>query len=326
MSVTDIAGDEAIGPATSTIRRSSMRVFVTGATGWVGSAVVPELIGAGHEVVGLARSEGAAAALVAAGAEALRGDLGDPESLRSGAAGSDGVIHLAYNHDFSDMTGAAQTDLRAIETLGAALAGSGRPLVIASGVVLVGGDRLATEADTGDASAPGGHRVRAAHATLDLAERGVRSAVVRLAPSVHGEGDPHFVPALIEIARRSGVSGYVDRGANRWPAVHRLDAAALFRIAVEDAPAGTVLHAIAEEGVPVREIAEVIGARLGLPVRSIAPSEAADHFGFLAGFLTLDAPTSSAVTRGRFGWEPVQPGLLADIEQHYFEPAELPLA
>jgi nucleoside-diphosphate-sugar epimerase len=296
-----------------------MRVFVTGGTGWIGSAVVPELLRAGHEVIGLSRSNEAAGALAAEGAQTLRGQLGDLDALRSGVADSDGVVHLAYNHDFSDMEGAARTDLLAIETLGAALAGSGRPLVIASGVVRAGVGRVATEEDLGDSSSPGGHRLRAASATLGLAEHGVRSAVVRLAPSVHGQGDPHFVPALIETARRTGVSGYIGEGRNRWPAVHRLDAARLFRRAVEDAAPASILHAVAEEGIPVRDIAQVIGERLGVPVRGFSAAEAPDQFGFLERFLALDAPTSSALTRSRYGWEPVEPGLLEDLMQHYFE-------
>jgi nucleoside-diphosphate-sugar epimerase len=293
-----------------------MRVFVTGASGWIGSAVVPELIGAGHQVVGLARSEASAAALAAAGAEVQRGALDDLDSLRAGAAASDGVIHLAYIHDFANFVAAAQTDLRAIETLGAALAGSGRPLVIASGVLGLPAGRLVTERDM---PAPAAGRIANAHAVLAFAARDVRSAVVRLAPSVHGEGDYGFIARLIEIARERGVSGYIDDGSNCWPGVHRLDAARLFRLALEGAPAGTVLHGVADEGVPIRAIAEVIGRHLDLPVVAIPREEAGAHFGWLGNFLAFDVRASNALTRELVGWQPAQPGLIADLGQgHYF--------
>ena len=296
-----------------------MRVFVTGATGFIGSAVVPELIGAGHQVVGLARSDASAAALVAAGAEVQRGTLDDLDSLRAGAAASDGVIHLAFIHDFSQYDAAAQTDLRAIETIGAVLEGSGRPFLMTSGTLGLPAGRVGTEQDDLDPASPMAPRIPSALAAHALVKRDVRASAVRLAPSVHGEGDHGFVAALIEVARAKGVSGYVGDGANRWPAVHRLDAAHLFRLALERAPAGSVLHGVADEGVPVRAIAEVIGRHLDLPVVSIATEDAAEHFGWLIMFLAADIPASSDLTRELVGWQPTHPGLIADLDQgHYF--------
>ena len=297
-----------------------MLVFVTGATGFVGSAVVRELLEAGHEVGGLARSDRSADTLAAAGAGVHRGSLQDLASLRAGAAGSDGVVHTAFIHDdFTQMAAAGRTDLGAVETLGAALEGSGRPLVVTSGTALVAPGRLATEADRSDPDAAGAHRVASDAATLSLAGRGVRTSLLRLPPSVHGEGDHGFVPFLIDIARRTGVSAYIGDGTNRWPTVHRLDAARLYRLALEAAPAGATLHAVAEEGVPTRDIAEVIGRHLDLPLRALSPAEAGDHFGWLAAFFAADVPASSALTRERMGWEPVQPTLIEDLEQgHYF--------
>jgi nucleoside-diphosphate-sugar epimerase len=300
-----------------------MRVFVTGATGWIGSAIVPELIDAGHQVVGLARSDRAAAALESAGADVHRGALDDLDSLRSGAAAGDGVIHTAFIHDFSRLDSAGRTDLRAVQTLGAALEGSGRPLVIASGTALVAPGRVATEEDSSEPGSAGSHRVASEHAAIALASRGVRSSVVRLPPSVHGEGDHGFVPVLIGTARTTGVSGYIGDGSNRWPAVHRLDAARLFRLAVEAAPAGSVLHGVGEEGVPVRDIAAVIGRHLNVPVVSVSPEQAGDHFGWLAGFLAGDVPASSALTQERMGWSPVHAGLTEDLGHgHYFQAAQ----
>ena len=292
-----------------------MRVFVTGASGWIGSAVVPELLGAGHQVVGLARSDASAAALAATGAEVLRGDLDDLDTLRAGAANSDGVIHLAFIHDFTQFEASVQADARAIETMGTTLAGSGKPLVIASGTPALPG-RVATERDE---SAPGGpvaSRDANAQTALGMAARGVRSSVVRLPRSVHGDGDEHgFVPRLIGVARDKGVSGYVGDGASRWPAVHRLDAAQLFRLALEQAPAGSVLHAVADEGVPVRDIAAVIGRHLHLPVASLP----AEDFGFLGAVFAVDQPASSVLTRELLGWRPAQPGLIEDLDKgHYF--------
>ena len=305
-----------------------MRVFVTGASGWIGSAVVPELLGAGHRVVGLARSDSSAEALLAAGAEVQRGDLGDLDVLRSAAEASDGVIHLAFRHDIAFSGGfesAAEADRNAIETFGDALAGSDRPFVIASGTLGAAVGRLATEAD-GHTEGPvdewgPGPRARRANAetTLGLASRGVRSSVVRLPPTVHGDGDHGFLSTIVGIARDKGVSGYIGDGANRWPAVHQVDAAHVFRLALEQAPAGSTLHAVADEGVPVRAIAEVIGRHLDVPVVSIAPAEAGGHFSWLAGFLGIDSPASSAVTRELLGWQPTQPGLLDDLDKgHYF--------
>jgi nucleoside-diphosphate-sugar epimerase len=297
-----------------------MRVFVTGATGFIGSAVVRELIAAGHQVTGLARSDSAAAALAAAGAEVHRGSLEDPASLGSGAAAADGVIHTAYIHDFSasnDAAAYARIDRRAIETIGEALAGSGRPLVVATGVVHTPG-RPATEEDDAPDN-PAYPRVSEPVA-LSFAGRGVRVSVVRLPLSVHGEGDHAFIPALIGIARATGRSGYVGDGSNRWAAVHRLDAAHLFRLALETAPAGARLHAVGDEGVPFRDIADVIGRHLGLPVTALQPAEAQDHFGLFALFASMDAPASAALTRERFGWQPVHPGLLPDLDEgHYFK-------
>ncbi|MFJ8495158.1 SDR family oxidoreductase [Streptomyces sp. NPDC094038] len=295
-----------------------MRVFVTGATGFIGSAVVRELLGAGHQVLGLARSDAAEAALKEAGAEAHRGDLDDVDGLRVAADATDGVVHTGFNHDFSDPHGALRTELAALAALGDALADSGRPLVISSVTGLLAPGRLGTEADGPDPAAPGAHRGEPERAALALADRGVRVSAIRL-PSVHGVGDHAFVPHLIDIARDKGVSAYLGEGVNRWSAVHRLDAARLYRKAVEAAPAGAVLHAAAEDGVRLRDIAEVIGRRLGVPVVSLAPEEAAAHFGWIARFVGNDNPTSSAATRERYDWRPEQPGLLADLDQdHYF--------
>jgi nucleoside-diphosphate-sugar epimerase len=293
-----------------------MRVFVTGASGWIGSAVVPELIGAGHHVVGLARSVASAAALAAAGARVHRGTLDDLDSLRSAAAASDGVIHLAFKHDIAfsgDYQGAADADRRAVETLGEALAGSDRPFVIASGTAGVAPGRVATERDGhGGGTNP---RLATAELTLSLAARRVRSSVLRLPPTVHGEGDNGFMATLVGIARQEGVSGYIGDGSNRWPAVHRLDAAQLFRLALEGAPGGSTLHAVADEGVAIRAIAEVIGRHLDLPVAAVPP----EHFTWLGGFLAIDGPASSTLTRQMLGWQPTQPGLIDDLEKgHYF--------
>jgi nucleoside-diphosphate-sugar epimerase len=304
-----------------------MRVFVTGASGWIGSAVVPELIGAGHQVIGLARSDASAAALTAAGAEVHRGTLDDLDSLASAAAASDGVIHLAFKHDVAfsgDFQGAADADRRAVEALGEALAGSDRPFVLASGLLGLTPGRVATERDGhGPASTAvgGGPQTRLATAELVLsfASRGVRASVLRLPPTNHGDGDNGFLAALVGIARDTGVSGYIGDGTNRWPAVHRLDSARLFRLALETAPAGSTLHAVADEGVPIHEIAEVIGRHLELPLVSISPEDAGEHFAWLGGFVGLDSPASSALTRELMAWQPTHPGLIDDLDRgHYF--------
>ncbi|MGC5014530.1 SDR family oxidoreductase [Streptosporangium sp. DT93] len=305
-----------------------MRVFVTGASGWIGSAITPELIGAGHRVVGLARSDASAAALIRAGAEVVRGTIDDLDVLREAAAASDGVVHLAFNHDIAFQGGfqiAADADRRAVETFGEALAGSGRPFVLASGLLGITPGRMSTEED-GRTSVPSPThltgaetRMGTARLALGLAGRGVRSSVVRLPPTVHGEGDHGFVAALVGVARDRGVSGHVGDGSQRWPAVHRADAAHLFRLALEDAPAGSLLHAAADQGVPIRSIAEIVGRHLDLPVRSVPAGDADEHFGWLAGVLSTDNPASSERTRALLGWHPTGPGLVEDLEKgHYF--------
>lgn len=299
-----------------------MRVFVTGATGFIGSAVVPELIVAGHEVAGLARSDASADALAAFGAEVVRGSIDDLSVLRTAASASDGTIHLAFKHEeaFSgDYPAATSADRRVIETLGAALTGSGRPLVIATGLSGHPAGVRVSEADLPDTGSVAGERMLAEQLVRSLALSGVRTSSVRLAPTVHGDGDRAFVATLVAIACDRGVSGYIGEGQNHWPAVHRLDAARLFRLALERAPAGSVLHGVADEGVPFRQIAETIGRHLGVPTVSVPAERAGDHFGWLAGFAALDVRASSARTRELLGWEPTHPGLLGDLEQgHYF--------
>jgi nucleoside-diphosphate-sugar epimerase len=297
----------------------NMRVFVTGATGFIGSAVVRELIDAGHQVLGLARSEAAAKSLVAVGADVHRGSLEDLESLRSGAAAVDGVIHTAFIHDFSNYGPAAEADRRAIDTLGDALAGSERRLIVTSGTLLAQRQgSLATEEDAHNPNFPR----KSEEAALALAARGVRASVLRLPPSVHGNGDHGFVPRLISIAREKGVSAFIGDGLNRWSAVHRFDAAHLYRLVLEKGSAGATYHGVADEGVPTREIAEAIARGLNVAVVGKSSEEAADHFGWIARFFGIDGPASSALTQKRLGWQPVQPELIADLNaDHYFEHA-----
>lgn len=295
-----------------------MKIFVTGATGFIGSAVVRELISAGHQVIGLARSDAGAKSLASVGAQVHRGDLTDLESLRKAAAASDGVIHTAFNHDFSNYAASAQMDMRAIETLGEALAGSGRRLVVTSGTLaLQRKGAVMTEEDAPDPAFPR----KSEDAALAVSSRGVNVSVVRLPPSVHGDGDHGFVPRLIAIAREKGASAYIEDGLNRWPAVHRIDAASLYRLALEKGSAGiSYYHVVGDEGIAVRDIAEVIGRRLNLPIVSKSREEAAGHFDWLGRFFAMDGPASSKRTQEQLGWEPKQVGLIADLEHgRYFE-------
>ena len=299
-----------------------MRIFVTGASGWIGSAGVAELLAAGHQVLGLARSEASAEAVDAAGATVRRGDISDLDVLRAAAGDSDGVVHLAFRHDVAftgDFQSAVDSDLAAIEALGEALAGSDRPLAIASGLAGLKPGAVATERDIAEPlpGAPG--RAGNERAALAFAERGVRSISVRFAPTVHGDGDNGFIARIVAADRAAGAAAYIGEGINRWPAVHRFDAARLVRLGIEGAPAGSVLHAVGEEGVAIRDIAEAIGRGLDLPVTSITAEQAQAHFGFLAGFLALDMAASNTLTRKLLSWEPSGPPLVTDLDQgHYY--------
>ena len=293
-----------------------MRVFVTGASGFIGSAVVEDLLAASHQVVALARSDASANLLESLGVEVLRGSLDDLDSLKHGAANSDGVIHCAFVHDFSDYAGSVKKDQIAIQTIGAALEGTNRPFVITSGILGVSINRIATEQD--QANLELFPRGLAEEITISFSSKDVRSSVIRLPPSVHGKGDHGFIPMLIAIAREKGVSAYVGDGLNRWPSVHRLDVAQLYRLALEKGTAGARYHGVADEGTPFREIAEVIGKHLNVPVVSKPIEEAIEHFGWLGRFVPFDSPASSKHTQQELDWKSTQYSLLADMEQNYF--------
>lgn len=297
-----------------------MRVFVTGASGHIGSLVVRELLDNGHRVSGLARSDAAAQSVTAAGGQVVRGTLDDVDVLAGAAGEADGVIHLAFKHDFSDYAGAAEADLEAVKAMGTALAGSGKPFLNTSGTAMIATGASSVVGTEETEPSPQGARAPSENATLVLAAQGIRASVIRLAPTVHGPTDHHgFIPTLIENARKTGQAIYVGDGANRWPAVHNLDAAKLYRLALEHAPAGSRLHGTAEEGVPLREIARVIGEQLGVPAVSVTPEEASRQLGFIGWVASLDNPTSSMITQQLLGWKPLHPTLLEDLNAgHYF--------
>ena len=299
-----------------------MKIFVTGASGFIGSALVPELIGAGHSVVGLARSDDSAKTIALMGAEVHHGSLDDLDSLRAGAAVCDGIVHLAFNHDFTRYAQSNRHDVRVIETLGGALGDEGKPLVVASGILGFAPSHIVTEDDPlpTDMAQVEGTRMAGTLAALEMAKRGVRSSVVRLAPSVHDRAKTGFLAMMVDIARDKGASAYVGDGAQRWTAVHVLDAARVFRLTLENAPAGSILHGVAETAVPVRSLAEVIGEHLGVPVVSLSVDEAAEHFGFLAWPLGADAPASSALTQQMLDWHPTHAAVLDDLANgEYFD-------
>ncbi|MCX4098076.1 SDR family oxidoreductase [Nocardia sp. alder85J] len=290
-----------------------MRVFVTGASGWIGSALVDELLAAGHEVTGLARSEASAAALEAKGAQVRRGDLDDLDGIRRGAEAAEAVFHLANKHDWSDMAGTAAAERAAVQTIGETLAGSGRPFLLASGVAALAQGRPATEADPSPFHGPDAPRGGSENLALEFVARGVHAVSLRFAPTVHGHRDHGFIAVIAGIARQHGVSGYPGDGDNRWAAVHRTDAATMATLGLAKAPAGARLHAVAEPGVPTRRIAEAIGAALNLPVASIAPEDVPAHFGWIGGFFAADLAATSDTTRELLGWTPTGPTLLEDI-------------
>lgn len=291
-----------------------MRVFVTGASGWIGSATVDELLAAGHEVTGLARSDASAAAIEAKGARVRRGDLDNLASIRAGAEAADAVIHLANKHDFSDMAGTAAAERAAVEAIGDVLAGTGRPFLFASGVAGLTQGRLASEDDPSPFHGPDSPRGGSENLALDFVDRGVHSVSLRFAPTVHGTGDHGFIAVIAAVAREKGVSGYPADGTNRWAAVHRSDAARLVALGLAKAPAGARLHAVAETGVPSRDIAEAIGRAFSLPVASIPPEEVHDHFGWIATFFAMDLAATSTATQGLLGWTPTGPTLIEDID------------
>jgi nucleoside-diphosphate-sugar epimerase len=302
-------------------RLHTMRVFVTGASGWIGSATVDELLSAGHSVLGLARSDASAAALEEKGATVLRGDLDDLDAIRKGAADADGVVHLANKHDWANPAASNAAERGAVEAIADTLVGTERPFVLASGVAGLAKGRPSTEEDPSPFHGPDAPRGGSENLALEYVGRGVRAVSARFAPTVHGVRDHGFIAYIVGVAREKGVSAYIGDGAHRWAAVHRPDAARLVRIGLEQAPAGTRLHAVAEEGVPTKAIAEAIGRGLGLPVTSVAPEDAAEHFGFISAFFGMDMSASSARTRARFGWEPTGPTLIEDIEAGAYFPS-----
>jgi len=299
-------------------KESIMRVFVTGASGWIGSAVVAELLAAGHQVTGLARSDASAEAITAAGATVLRGSLDDLEGLRAAAEASEGVVHLGFKHDFSDMAGAGRTERAVIETFGAALEGTDRPLLFASGVAMLAPGRVVTENDANPTSGPDAPRGGAENLAFSYAERGIRPVSLRFSPTVHGEGDHGFMAVIAGIARQKGVAAFIGDGSNRWPAVHRSDAARLVRLALEKAPAGSAVHAVGEEGIAARDISAAIAEQLGIEAVSIAPDAAAEHFGWMSHFWGVDMPASSMLTRELLDWAPTGPTLLDDITAGHY--------